>query len=136
MSDEPDLAGPEAERAWLYARPGPWGHITPDRVLRSIEAKRKILAAVTARSHVYNDDDPWFSAPRPSSARWLPCRGAGNNGPVSTATASSFLNAGWHDGALLPAPRDPEGPGVRGVGATRGSATGWRRAARPGAMGR
>jgi hypothetical protein len=29
----------------------------------SPEAKRKILAAVTARSHVYNDDDPWFSCP-------------------------------------------------------------------------
>jgi hypothetical protein len=62
VSDEPDLAGPEAERARLYARPEPWGGIShPDRVLRSIEAKRKILAAVTARSHVYNDDDPWFS---------------------------------------------------------------------------
>ena len=30
----------------------------------SPEAKRKILAAVTARSHVYNDDDPWFSCPQ------------------------------------------------------------------------
>jgi hypothetical protein len=58
VSDEPDLAGLEAEQAPAICRPEPGRHFTPDRVLRSIEAKRKILAAVTARSHVYNDDDP------------------------------------------------------------------------------
>ena len=60
----PTLRGWRLSRPPAICRPEPGRPFTPDRVLRSIEAKRKILAAVTARSHVYNDDDPWFSCPQ------------------------------------------------------------------------